>query len=213
MLSTFPAARASLQTMASSLFVSASDPNNLQRLLDHALTAQLYVAWAGEGGEEPRLAWWRTELVSEFGGHDLFQRLAPSTWQWAALQGAREAARRVDAAARRRADAADRLVTLFRLGVEVDELVEQRLVDLKTTQAAPHQALPGLPDFRETAWNRGAFSRWLDDRAPVDSTTTLVGRRLAGAVPDSLSMCVDALLRALVPLADDYTAPHFVQPR
>ena len=62
--------------------------------LDAALTAQLVVAWAGEGGEEKRLGWWRCDLVSEFGGQDLFQRLLPSTWTWAVLQGAREAARR-----------------------------------------------------------------------------------------------------------------------
>lgn len=62
------------------------------RDLDTLLIAQLAVAWAGEGGEEPRLGWWRSDLVSEFGGHDLFQRLLPHTWEWAALQGAREAA-------------------------------------------------------------------------------------------------------------------------
>ena len=32
--------------------------------IDAILTAQLAVAWAGEGGEEPRLKWWRTDLVS-----------------------------------------------------------------------------------------------------------------------------------------------------
>jgi hypothetical protein len=49
--------------------------------LDLLLTAQLAVAWAGEGhvGEEPRLGWWRSDLTSEFGGRDLFQRLLPRT--------------------------------------------------------------------------------------------------------------------------------------
>ena len=65
--------------------------------IDMALTSQLVVAWAGETGEEPRLGWWRSDLVSEFGGEDLFRRLLPGTWRWAALQGAREAARRTDA--------------------------------------------------------------------------------------------------------------------
>ena len=32
--------------------------------LDQILTAQLIVAWAGESGEEPRLKWWRTDLVT-----------------------------------------------------------------------------------------------------------------------------------------------------
>ena len=62
--------------------------------IDRALTSQLVVAWAGETGEEHRLGWWRSDLVSEYGGVDLFRRLLPSTWRWAVLQGAREAARR-----------------------------------------------------------------------------------------------------------------------
>jgi hypothetical protein len=65
--------------------------------IDRALTAQFVVAWAGEGGEEKRLGWWRSDLVSEFGGKDLFRRLLPKTWAWAVLQAVREAARRKDA--------------------------------------------------------------------------------------------------------------------
>ena len=59
--------------------------------LDLALTAQIAVAWAGEGGEEPRLSWWQTDLVSEFGGEDLLRRLLPKTYPWAMLQAVREA--------------------------------------------------------------------------------------------------------------------------
>ena len=64
--------------------------------LDLALTAQIAVAWAGEGGEEPRLGWWQTDLVSEFGGEDLLRRLLPKTYPWAMLQAVREAGRRKD---------------------------------------------------------------------------------------------------------------------
>ncbi len=54
--------------------------------LDHILTAQLLVAWAGEtGSDDPRLGWWASDLTSEFGGEDLFQQLLPSTWRWATL--------------------------------------------------------------------------------------------------------------------------------
>jgi hypothetical protein len=38
--------------------------------IDAALTSQLVVAWAGETGEERRLGWWRSDLVSEYGGDD-----------------------------------------------------------------------------------------------------------------------------------------------
>ena len=63
--------------------------------VDLLLTAQIAVAWAGEGqvGEEPRLGWWRSDLTSEFGGRDLFERLLPRTHRWAVLQAVREAAR------------------------------------------------------------------------------------------------------------------------
>jgi hypothetical protein len=41
--------------------------------LDLALTAQIIVTWAGEGGEEPWLGWWPTDLVSEYGSNDFGQ--------------------------------------------------------------------------------------------------------------------------------------------
>src|SRR5688572_15258501 len=84
------------------MFEPDTSPRRLSRVaiptseIDHALTAQLLVGWAGESGEEKRLGWWRSDLVSPFGGMDLFRRLLPSTWEWAVLQGAREAARRKD---------------------------------------------------------------------------------------------------------------------
>ena len=112
--------------------------------IDMALTSQLVVAWAGETGEERRLGWWRSDLASEYGGEDLFRRLLPSTWRWAALQGAREAARRVDAELRRRDHEPDRIVSLFSLGFELDERIEERLADLKRSGRTPDEALPGL---------------------------------------------------------------------
>src|SRR5690349_12871798 len=70
-------------------------------VLDEILSLQLLVAWAGEGHTDPpRLAWWRTSLIDEFGGEDLFARLMPRTWKWAVLEAARSAARTIDAEAR-----------------------------------------------------------------------------------------------------------------
>jgi hypothetical protein len=83
--------------------------------VDLALTSQLVVAWAGEKGGDARLGWSQSDLVSEYGGEDLFHRLLPNTWRWAVLQGAREAARRTDMEARRRDHAPDRIVSLFSL--------------------------------------------------------------------------------------------------
>ena len=82
-------------------------------LFDKILAVQLAVAWAGEKGEDPRLGWWRTDLISEFGGEDLFQRLLPHTWGWDVLQAAREAARRRDAAVRAKVHDPDRILAPF----------------------------------------------------------------------------------------------------
>src|SRR3954447_16703041 len=98
--------------------------------LDFVLTAQIALAWAGEAGEEPRLGWWRSDLTSEFGGEDLFRRLLPNTWRWATLQGAREAARRRDADIRSRDHDPDRILSLYRLGLEADERLDERLHEL-----------------------------------------------------------------------------------
>ena len=105
---------------------------------------QLAIAWAGEAGEEPRLGWWRSDLTSEFGGEDLFQRLLPRTWRWATLQGAREAARRTDAEAREKDHDPDRILSLFRVGFEVDERLDERLQELKSSGKEPLVALPDL---------------------------------------------------------------------
>src|SRR3954453_6721021 len=105
--------------------------------INHLLTAQILVAWAGEGGEDRRLGWWRSDLISEFGGEDLFKRLLPHTWQWATLQGAREAARRRDAELRAQDHDPDRILSLFSLGFDLDERVEERLLDLKRAGGTP----------------------------------------------------------------------------
>jgi hypothetical protein len=112
--------------------------------VDFLLTAQLGVAWAGEGGEEPRLGWWRSDLVSEFGGEDLLRRLLPNTWRWATLQGARAAAMRRDREIRTHDHDPDRLLTLFSLGFDVDERVEERLGVGGTERLGNRRPLEGV---------------------------------------------------------------------
>lgn len=177
--------------------------------LDHILTAQVAVAWAGETGEVRRLGWWRTDLASEFGGEDLFRRLLPGTWRWAVLQGAREAARRHDAATRARDHDADRLVSLFRLGSGIDERLDERFQDLKRSEKDPLDALPGLRGVVGTTWQRAAFEAWVGAHGTADVVTVPVGRRLRGEAPESLEHRVDKLVAALNPLGQDYPVPHF----
>lgn len=174
--------------------------------LDLPLTAQLVVAWAGEGGEEPRLGWWRCDLVSEFGGEDLFRRLLPATWPWATLQGAREAARRRDAELRRQAGDPDRLITLYRFGFEVDERIEERLQEHKRAGRAPREALPGLA-LLDDAFSRPRFLDWLQGHGDAAYTPTPTGRRL-DAPPLGLDALVRTLVAALAPLADAWPLPY-----
>jgi hypothetical protein len=177
--------------------------------VDAALTAQLVVAWAGEGGEERRLGWWRSDLASEFGGEDLFRRLLPSTWQWATLQGAREAARRKDAELRRQAHDPDGIRSLFSLGFERDERVEERLVDLKRSGYTPAEALPGLAEGIRLPWDREQFLAWVRAHGEVESVTAPTGRQVKGNPPGDLDALVRRLVAALAPLGDAYPLPHF----
>jgi hypothetical protein len=177
--------------------------------LDRILTAQLAVAWAGEAGEDRRLGWWRTDLVSEFGGEDLFRRLLPGTWRWAVLQGAREAARRRDAAGRAQEHDADRLLSLFRLGEAIDERLDERLRDLKRSGQSPTDALPGLREVVTETWDRAAFERWVRAHGNAEAAIMPAGRRLKGDVPASLELRIEKLVAALDPVGPEYPLPHF----
>jgi AcrR family transcriptional regulator len=176
--------------------------------IDRTLTAQFAVAWAGEGGEEPRLRWWRSDIVSRYGGEDLFRRLLPNTWEWALLQAVREAARRKDAEMRSRAHDPDTLVTLFRFGAELDERIDERLQDLKASGQAPHDALPGLRDVVTSAWSRDRFLEWVQSHGPVETSTAPTGRRIAGSPSGDLDALVRSLVAGLAPLTDAYPLPH-----
>lgn len=176
--------------------------------IDMVLTSQLVVAWAGETGEERRLAWWRCDLASEYGGEDLFRRLLPSTWRWAAFQGAREAARRVDEELRRRDHEPDRIVSLFSLGFELDERIEERLADLKRSGRAPDEALPGLA-VTDDGWHPENFWDWVAGHGEAGGTASPAGRRLSGSPPATVGQQVRRLVAGLAPAAESYPLPHF----
>jgi hypothetical protein len=176
--------------------------------IDMALTSQLVVAWAGETGEASRLGWWRSDLTSEFGGEDLFRRLLPSTWRWAALQGAREAARRVDAQLRGRDHEPDRIVSLFSLGFELDERIEERLVELKRSGRTPDVALPGLA-ITHSHWHPEGFWDWVAGHGEAGGTASPAGRRLGGSPPAAVGQQVLGLVAGLAPATGSYPLPHF----
>jgi hypothetical protein len=177
--------------------------------LDGLLTAQLVVAWAGEKGEERRLGWWDSDLTGELGGEDLFQQLLPETWAWATLQAARAAAIRRDAAVRAADHDPDGILTLFAQGFAIDELVEERLRDLKQSGQSPLDALPGLGEVIDKSWNRERFVEWLDGFDAPETEATPIGRRIKGPLPEGLDRRVQKLLGALKPLGERYPLPHY----
>jgi len=179
--------------------------------IDAALTAQFIVAWAGEYGEgdrPQRLGWWRTDLVSEDGGHDLFSRLAPQSWRWAAWQAVREAARRRDATQRAKDHDPDRVRTLYSLGFEVDERLDERLQELKRTGALPYEVLPGLT-LCEEGWSRARFFAWVDSHGTVKWKSTPVGCEVEGdAAQMTPGQLVQRCVAGLAGAKDGYPLPH-----
>ncbi|MFM7204850.1 MAG: BREX-6 system BrxE protein [Myxococcota bacterium] len=178
--------------------------------LDQALTAQFIVAWAGEVGEQRRLGWWRSDLLSEYGGIDFFQRLLPSTWKWAVLQAARETALRTDTSLRRQDHNPDRIISLFHLGVALDERLEERLLALKQSGKSPEQALPGL-ELLTDEWTPADFWDWVSLHGEVSTTSTPTGRRIKGELPEALAAQLRALVAGLNPPSDVYPLPHLLR--
>jgi hypothetical protein len=182
-----------------------------EEVLDAVLAVQLTIAWAGEGRcSPPRLNWWGTDLVDESGGGDFLKRLLPQTHAWAALEAVREAARRVDERARGTMAHPDRMRTLFFLGFEIDEQVDDRLAALKRQGSAPAVSLP-LPlqltaDFSPEALV-GALRGLQSGDAPFEVVPG--GRQLKGERPEGPEALVRRLAAALVPLADQYPLPFF----
>lgn len=189
---------------------SADEPPLLARTaLDQILAVQLIVAWAGEGGTDPpRLGWWRTSLVDEFGGEDLFRRLTPRTWRWAVLEAARAAARLVDAEARSHAGEGDQLVSLFHFGFVLDEQLDDRLAELKRSAAEPSEISPLLGRLSRP-WDAAEFLQDLGGLADVSVAPSSLGRRLKGQLPADPVVAARMLAAALAPASERYPAPYF----
>lgn len=174
--------------------------------LDAVLGVQLTVAWAGEGRCEPRrLGWWETDLVDAGGGGDLMKRLLPRTHAWAALEAAREAARRVDERARKQMRDPDQLRSIFFLGFAQDEAVSDRLGELERAGRPPGEAL--ALGVREPFSSDALAARF--GRSDVAFEVVPSGRALKGRMPTDLAELVGRLAAALVPFADRYPAPFY----
>jgi hypothetical protein len=179
-------------------------------MIDVILSFQMIVAWAGEGlSEPPRLGWWRTDLIDEAGGGDLFRRLFPTTHRWAAFEALRKVAIRIDYAARQELSDPDMVRTLFFWGFMIDEKIEERLMLHKRSGSNLWEALPFFINLG------GQFSRQNFEQAisiPNEATNfkvTPAGRELIGEVPSTLELQAQKLMAALVPLTQRYPMPFY----
>lgn len=185
-------------------------PPIAEKQLDEILAQQLTVAWAGEGAcEPPRLGWWKTDLVDPAGGGDLFARLLPKTHAWASLEAVREAARRTDAEARARTPDPDGVRTLFFLGFELDERLDERLAFHKRSGVAPAAALPLRLELG-AAFSKGELEAALRMAGTgAEHKVVAGGRQMKDAVPDDPAAAVGRLAAALLPFADKYPMPFY----
>lgn len=177
--------------------------------LDAILAVQLTVAWAGEGRSEPkRLGWWDTDLIDPAGGGDFLARLAPRTHAWAGLRAVREAARRVDEKARKRLADPDALRTLFSLGFELDEQLDDRLAELEKSGHTPADTLP-LQLKLSADFSKSALEKLLTQHGAEPHTVVPGGRQLRGTAPANPIELVHRLAAGLVPITETYPLPFF----
>jgi hypothetical protein len=181
--------------------------------LDGILALQCTVAWAGETvATAPRLGWWDCDLIDADAGGDLFARLLPRTAKWAALEAARDVARRADAAARAGASTPDRLLSLFHFGFHVDERLAEQLALRKRSGQSPEEVfgerLGVGPKF-----SKSDFETLLRrTKHEADATVTPVGRRLALAATTEPLVLAESFARALLPLEARYPLPYVQLP-
>lgn len=175
--------------------------------LDEILALQLSVAWAGEAAGSPRrLGWWQTDLIDAEGGGDLFTRLVPRTAAWAGFELAREAARRVEAAALARIAKRDALWTLFHFGFSVDEQLHDRLSYHRRHREVPAEVFKGRL-LAAGAWDAAAFAEHLARGGTPKVDITPSGRQVK-AKPTTAADAAPLLAAALLPFEKVYPLPY-----
>lgn len=122
-------------------------------------------------------------------------------------------ARSADDQARSKAADADAVRSVFHLGFDVDEQLEDRLAAHKRSGVPPKEALPGLIGL-EDEWVATMWAEWLDKMAIPETSynVTLSGRQVRGA--DSTMPVVELvhhLVGALYAPSETYPAPHVLK--
>lgn len=182
--------------------------------LDEILAIQLLIAWAGEtpGGGTSRLGWWKTDLIDDEAGGDLWKRLLPRTHRWAGLDAARRAAYLTDDRLRRPAKNADSHFTLFHFGFELDEALSERLAHHVLEAHAPAEVLPLLSQIG-TKFDRARLAKVLGATVADASFKVVAGGRQLKKVaqeglPDRARRLAVAMLAE--PVATAYPVPFIL---
>jgi hypothetical protein len=180
-------------------------------ILDRILALQIMVAWAGEGACDPkRLDWWRTDLIDEYGGGDLFARLLPKTAKWASLEAVRLAAIQVDRRKRLEMAQPDGVRTLFFWGYDVNEQLRERLGFYKSSGENPLNALAeyiSLDIYKP--FLQDEFTEAIRLHHKVDFKVVPHGREIVGDMLQAVDENAKKLAAALLPLAESYPMPFY----
>jgi hypothetical protein len=190
-------------------------PHLTPQELDEILSVQLLLAWAGEtpSGNQPRLGWWKTDVIDEEAGGDLWKRLLPRTHRWAGLDAARRAAYLTDERLRRPAKNADSQRTLFHFGFEIDEALAERLAHHVLEARTPVEVFPLLSTMG-TGFDRARLVKALGPDG-VDASFKAVagGRQLKKATDETLPVRARRLGLALLsaPTSQAYPVPFVLE--
>ncbi len=182
--------------------------------LDEILSVQLLLAWAGEtpGGDQPRLGWWKTDVIDEEAGGDLWKRLLPRTHRWAGLDAARRAAYLTDERLRRPAKNADHQHTLFHFGFEIDEALAERLAHHVLEARPPAEVLPLLSAVT-TQFDRAKLAKALGSDIDASFKVVAGGRHLKKVAGETLTLRARRLGLALLsaPMSPSYPVPFVLE--
>ena len=181
--------------------------------LDKVLAMQIALAWAGE---KYRLGWWPSDVTERNGGYTQLQDLAPSSATWLALKTVREIAKRVDKETRSRSKHPDDIYTIFRLGFDVDDLLNKRLTHHIHAQAPIHillKHIKWLHDPIHQPWHQDELQVWIKTLTPQSTSHEHIslGRRIKASRPQNIVGHSIILMRLLLPLTHTYPMPHFIE--
>lgn len=178
--------------------------------LDTVLMLQFFIAWAGEElTDPPRLSWWSTQLLDEWGGEDLFKRLFPRTFEWALLEAVRKVAIQADRQKRKNLAQPDNVHTLFFWGFGIDEKLEERLSFYKQSNSQPYDVLNFPLDLKEE-FEKTAFEEAIKSlNSEISTKIVPEGREIKDVMPELIADAAKNLVSGLIPLADKYPMPFY----